>query len=108
MIEVDRPILDLFSIVPGVYFNLIPDIVYKGGRLLQAFLEKNLKLLPTQECGSIMFDPVFMLLLAEEDPVSLKRDSKRYTLVTPGVGCLKMILVLLAKIVAFYMQVPIV
>lgn len=101
-------ILDLFYFVHEILFNLAPNTIHKNNGFCQVFFEKDLKLFITWRYGSVTFNLVLVLLLAQKNPIFGKESCKRFVLVTLGASCLKTVLVLRAKIVAFYMQGPIV
>lgn len=70
-------ILDFFLLILGVLFNLTPDIVYKDSKFLKVFSQKSLKFVPSGGKGHVTFDPDFMLLSAEFDPIPEKRAYKK-------------------------------
>lgn len=47
--------------------NFALDIIHKGNRFSQAFLEESLELFPTGGHSSLTFHPVFVLLLTKKD-----------------------------------------
>ncbi len=63
----NNPILDFFLLVPGVFSNLAPDVVHKGGGFSKAFPQKDFQFVLGRGCGTFAFDLDFVLLPAEED-----------------------------------------
>ena len=61
------PILDFFLLVLRFSSNLALDVVPKGSGFSKAFLEKSFKFVPGRGCGTVAFDPAFVLLPLEED-----------------------------------------
>ena len=55
----------------------------------------------------MLLSPSLMLLPLKIDPLSEEQDHKKYTFVTFSISCFKMVFALPAKIVAFYIQAPI-
>lgn len=100
------PVLYFFLLVLKVPLNLTPNIIHKGSRFSQTFLEKSLKFFPYKGGGPILFDTDLILLPAEVDPIPEKRDCKRDAFIAFGFSSFEMVLALLIEIIAFYMQVP--
>lgn len=65
------------------------------------------KFFPTRSCGPVAFDPVLVLLPIEENPVFKKKSCKKYVFVAIGSDTFEMVLTLLTKVIAFYVQISI-
>lgn len=72
MFGVKNPILYLFLLVLGVFFNFIIDVVYKRSRFPKVFTEKTLEIVLDKKIGSVTFDLGLVLLSVEIDHIPKK------------------------------------
>lgn len=100
--------LYFFLLVLGVPFNFISDTILKYGRLSKTFLEKGLEFVLYKGVDSILLSLSLILLPPKIDPFSEKQGRKRYAFVAFSISCFKIILILPAKVIAFYVQALIV
>lgn len=100
--------MNFFLLVLGLPLNLSLDISYKHCGISKILLEKNLKFIPSKRSGTIVFNLNLVLLPAEVDLISEEQSRKRDALIAHSISRIKIILALLRKIVALYMQALIV
>lgn len=74
---------------------------------LKFFWKKNFKFILYERGNLVLFNQSFILLLAKIDFFLKKKTSKKYTFITFRINCLKMILELVIKILAFYIPITI-
>ena len=104
MLQVKGLILYFFLLELKIALNLSPDISYKRGGFFKILLEEGLEFLLSREDGIIAFNLRYMLLLVEVNPISEKQGHKRDVFIAHGFGHVEIILTLLTKIIALYMQ----
>ncbi len=91
-----------------VPFNFALDIIHKDNRFSQAFSEENFEFFPVCGHGSIVFNPVLVLLPIKKDLILKEGGCKRYAFMIFSSSCFEMVFALLTEVVIFYMQVSIV
>lgn len=91
-----------------ILLNLGPNTDHKQNRFSKTLLEKNLKFILYKGDNIVIFNLDLVLLLTEVNSIQEEQDCKKNALVTYDTSCIKIILVLLIKIVSFYMQALIV
>lgn len=100
--------MNFFKLILEVPPNFTPDIINKCGRLLQAILQKNLKLASDRWNRTIAHDPDLVLLLVAENSIFLEESCKKYAFVALSSCSFKIILIWVIEIIVFYIQVAIV
>lgn len=85
-----------------ILFDFCRDVNHKRGAFFKALLEKNFKFVQRSGSNAIAFHLSFLLLSAKINPFTQKQDHKKDALVAYNIGCIKIILVLLTKVVAFH------
>lgn len=98
-------ILYFFLLVLRVFFNLILDDFYKRGRFVKTLIEKSSEYILFKVNNLILLNLSLILLLAEINPIIKKQSWKKNVLMAFITSCIKMVLALLTKIVALYIQV---
>lgn len=91
-----------FFINIEVLFNLLRDIIYKRNRFFENLLEKNLKFILANKVFFVFFFLSFIPLLLKVDTISKKKNYKKNVLKACSLNGFKMVFVLLAKIITFY------
>ena len=103
-----NPVLDLFRLMLGVTPKLCLYLPNKCIAFSWAFFEKDLEFISGEKSKLITLFLGLILLPPVEDSILQKLCSKKYTLMTLESSNLKMILALLADIIALYMQITII
>lgn len=75
---------------------------YKCNRFFKILLKKNFKFILYTKDNIIAFNLSFMLLLAKVDFILKKQSYKKDVLMVYGIGCIKIVLILLTKIIVLY------
>lgn len=91
-----------------ILFDFYLDISYKWYKFSETLLEKGIQFVPSKGSGIIALNLGFILLLAEVDPILKKQGYKKDVLVACSTSRIKIVLVLLTKVVALYLQTLIV
>lgn len=102
------PILYFFVMIKEISFHLILDIVYKSNKLPKGFLKKDIKLVLYEGGNIVLLNLGLVLLPAKIDFFIEKQKCKKYSLVALCTSCLKIVLALLAEVIAFHIQVLII
>lgn len=89
-------------------YNLNLDISNKNSRFFKVLLKKSFEFGLNKTDGIIAFILSLMLLSIEVDPIPEKQSYERDALKTYGTNHVKIVLVLLTKVVAFYIRATIV
>lgn len=79
-------------------------LILKKNRFLEILLEKNLEFVLCKKDNIIAFNLNFMLLLAKIDLISEIQSRRKETLIVCNIGYIKIVLALLAKVIAYLMQ----
>ena len=101
-------ILYFLLLVLGIPLNLCLNIGYKQGGFSKTLPKRGLKFVSNRGDGTIVFNLSLVLFPADVDSIMEKQRRKRDKLVACDIGRVKIILVLLTKVVALYMQTPII
>ena len=100
MFQVRSPILNFFWLVLRVFFDSALDTINKGSRVSEILFQKGFKLELGNRIYSLSLVPKFMLMPADVDWPAEDRGCKRDTVGVGSTGGLKMVLTVLAKLVA--------
>lgn len=106
-IWVGLPNLNFFLLILKVFLDFTTDTIYIGSEFSYVFLEKGFRLFPTWERNCIAIDPILLLLPAKENLVFEEKFRKQYAVIALASYCLKIVLILLTKVAAFFVQVSI-
>lgn len=87
----------------GILFDFSSDAYYKYNRFFKTLLEKSLEFVLYKKDGIIVFNLSLVLLPAKIDLITEKQNCKKDTFRDCGTNYVKIILALLAKVVALYM-----
>lgn len=82
--------------------NFCSDISYKQGKFSKILLEKDLEFAPNKKSNVITFNLGLILLPAEINSILEKQSCKKDALIAYSIDCIKIVLILLTKIVTFY------
>lgn len=88
-----------------VPFHLISDVFYKRGRFSKAFSKKELEFVLYKEDNLVIFKPSVMLFPPKADFILKEQSCKKDKFVALASNNLKTVLVLLAEVEEFYVQV---
>lgn len=108
MFKVGHPILDLLKLILGVSSDFAPDIVHKNRWLSKTFIQEGLEFVSGRKECAVAFNLAFVLLLAEKYMIFQEGYCKKHVSIAFGSSYFKTVLVLLAKVVALYVQILIV
>lgn len=89
-----------------ISFNLALSRIYKISKVLKAFLKKELKFYPYY--WIIVLNIELVLLPLEVNLLTKKAGYKKDFIITLGISIIKVIVILVIKIVAFYIKLTIV
>lgn len=103
MFWVKNPVLYFILLILKVFLNLTPDVLYKYGRLSKVCFKKDFKLVLFKGRNPVLFNSSIVLLPAEIDTFSNEKSYKKYAFITFCINRFKIVLILPAKIIAFYM-----
>lgn len=86
-----------------VSFDFIPNVIYKWNRFFKILLKKNFEFVLYKKNNLVLLNLSLMLLLTEVDPISENPGHEKNAFIICGTNCVEIILILLTKIVIFYM-----
>lgn len=86
-----------------VSFYLFSNVVYKCSELLDAFSEKDFKLVLFEKSNPVLFNLNLVLLLAEIDLFSKEQKCKKYAFIEFRISYFEIVLILQAEEVAFHL-----
>ena len=97
-----------FLLILGVLLDLGPDASHKRDGFSKTLPEKDLEFVLSRRNSIVAFNPSFVLLPAEVNPISDEQDRERDAFVAYDSSYVKMIFTLLIEIIALYIQALIV
>ena len=97
-------ILYFLLLVLEILFDLGQDVSHKQGKFSKTLLEKSFEFVLSRKNGIIAFNLRFVLLSIESNLISKKQSCKRDAFMARGFGHVKIILILLAEVIALYMR----
>lgn len=89
-----------------VPLNFFPIVVYKSSRVFQASIEKRFKLILRDQNRAVCIPFLLKLLLVEADPIPKEGCGKRNLVRLFNSNSGKIILILLTRVVVFYVRFP--
>lgn len=95
-------ILNFFLGVLKILFGFNPVVGHKNGGFFEILLERSLKFVSSKRDGTVLFNLSLILLSAEVDFIPEKWNYKGNILGVYGTGHIKIVLILLAEVVIFY------
>lgn len=93
-----------FLLVLEVFFDLISNVVYKYDRFSETLLEESLEFVSFEKNNPVLLNYSFVLLAVEIDSILEKQSCKKDVFMVHGIGHVKIILILSAKVITLYMQ----
>lgn len=105
IIESHNFIIIFFLLILIALFHFILNIVHKGNRFSKIFFKNSFKFISNKKSGFIIFDLDLISLLTNNDLILKKCNCKKDTFMTFDFSIFKIVLVLLTKVVIFYIQV---
>lgn len=108
ILQVESTILYFLLLILRIALNLCSNVGHKQSRFFKVLLKKSFEFIPNKRSNAITFYIDLILLPAEIDLLSKKQSHKKDTLVAHSTSHIKIILVMLTKVIVFYMQVAIV
>lgn len=88
------------------YFSL--NASYKSGEFFKTLLKKDLKFVLYKRDSIVIFNLDLMLLLVKINLITEKQGCKKIVLGIYGIGCVKIVLTLLTKVIILYIRVIII
>lgn len=85
-----------------ILFNFNPDVCQKYNRFSKTLSKKDIKFGLYKRNNTIIFNLSFVLLQAEINHITKKQNCKKDAFRPYRIGCVEIILTLLAKIVSLY------
>lgn len=95
--------MNFFLLVLRILFNFSPDVGHKCGRFSKTLSKKGLEFILYRKNTTVVLNLSLMLLLVEIDFILKKQGCKRDALLAYSTGYVKIVLILLTKVVTFYM-----
>lgn len=86
-----------------VFFDFIPDAIWKHGRFAKTLSEKSLEFVLYKESNPVLLNLSLMLLPAEDDLILEKQGRKKNAFIARNIDYIKMILILLVEVIALHM-----
>ena len=91
-----------FLLILGVFFNLIPDAIYKCGRFSKTFLEKSFKFILYKGVGFVSLSSSLILLPLKINPLTKEEACKKYAFIAFSFSRFEIVPIFPAKVVVFH------
>lgn len=98
-------ILYFLLLLLRVLFNLISDVIHKRNGFSKAFSKKGFEFISSRKSGLVIFDPDFILLLTEINPILEEESYKNDVFITYNPSNFEIVLTLLTTVVVFHVQI---